>query len=290
MLDQPLAYLSRRIGKLRGASRVVNVLRRYYASRYAGRADAWAVINDYDGTLSFKLDRSAYMGSAIYWLGYHHISEHLAIMPFLKPDAVFIDIGANTGEFALIAAKRLARGQVLAFEPFPPMFHILEENVALNRFRNVRLFPCGLGQTPSVVPFYGADDHSLHIGTHEGLTTMYASATRAKIVGQGDIRRFDDIAAEQQLARLDSMKIDVEGAELPVLQGAIKSLRRFHPAVLIEINEEMFQAAGYTTADLMTFMQDLGYRPWFIQRHGRLEAAHNSKIPPLCNILFKVVT
>lgn len=287
MLDQPLAYLTRRLIKLRGGWRIADALRRYYTPRYAGRSDAWVVIHDYDGDLTFKLDRAAYMSSAIYWCGYHHIDERRAIGAFLHPEAVFVDVGANIGEFSLYAAKRLTRGQVWAFEPFPPIVRVLKENVARNKFYHIHVIPAGLGETPGVFPFYSATDHSPHIGIHEGLTTMYATPSRAELVGEGEIRRLDDVVQEKRFTRLDLIKIDVEGAELPVLRGAQHTIQRFHPAVLLEINEEMFRSAGYTTQALLSFMTAYGYTPYLIGLRGALQPVSRD-LPALCNVIFRV--
>jgi hypothetical protein len=72
----------------------------------------WTVIDNFDGNIKLKIDRSRSMGSAFYWAGFHEYREFIFMHRFLKPDMVAIDIGANLGEYTLFMAKRLSNGKV----------------------------------------------------------------------------------------------------------------------------------------------------------------------------------
>src|SRR5690348_13861870 len=87
--------------------------------KYFGRGQKSNVIiiKNFDSNLKLKLDSSRSMGAAIFWTGFHEFHEFLFLHKFLSADMVFVDIGANLGEYTLFAAKRVQRGKVLAFEP-----------------------------------------------------------------------------------------------------------------------------------------------------------------------------
>jgi len=89
------------------------------------------------------------------------------------------------------------------------------------------------------------------------------------------------------------MKIDVEGAELPVLQGASASLKQYKPTIFIEVCEENFNRAGYTTRDVSGFLIDLGYQLFVITdrrdfptwRFGKIVPADGNNLPAECDIV-----
>ena len=81
------------------------------------------LINDYQKTMILDLDINYEMQSRL-----------------LQPESVFIDIGANFGEFTILAAKYITHGNIFSFEPDPKMFCKLKNNCELNNLKNVHLF------------------------------------------------------------------------------------------------------------------------------------------------------
>src|SRR5690606_2366863 len=94
----------------------------------------------YDRNIRMQVDKSKWMGAAMYWTGFHEFNEMRFLHTYLKPNMTFVDLGANQGEFAMFAAKRLTKGSVLAFEPMPFSFDRLAFNVNLNSMRNIKCF------------------------------------------------------------------------------------------------------------------------------------------------------
>src|SRR6185312_2168399 len=72
-------------------------------------------------------------------------------------------------------------------------------------------------------------------------------------------RPIDDVVAELRLARVDAVKIDVEGAEVSVLRGAAKTLAKFHPKVVIEVDERQLAGFGTKPADIEDVLKRAGY-------------------------------
>jgi FkbM family methyltransferase len=223
------------------------------------------VIPNFMGSIRMMVDKNSYMGGSIYWCGFHHINELLFLRKYLKSDMVFVDVGANQGEFALFAASQLTNGQVYAFEPTSYQLGLLKKNQSLNNFHNLKIINYGLYHEVSKMDVYTSFDTSLHSGLHEGLSTLYKSEFRSQVEETINLKVFDHEFLEE-LTRLDVVKIDVEGAEFYVLQGMKHSLENFKPLLIIEMNEETFNEAGYEISDVLNFLSPMGYQAYRLFR------------------------
>jgi hypothetical protein len=89
----------------------------------------------------------------------------------------------------------------------------------------------------------------------------------------------------RELHRVDLIKVDVEGSELPVLRGAQKTLQHHHPALIVEVCEWNFQDAGYSKKDLVRFLESAGYESWIIGPRSALQETRSRPVPDYCNII-----
>jgi FkbM family methyltransferase len=194
---------------------------------------------------------------------------------------VFVDIGANQGEFSLFAAKRLTKGKVLAFEPMNFFYDLLNENIGLNQFKNIETFHYGLSDVSKELPIYLGKEGE---GEHEGLGTIFPSQDRNRFVQNIDLKVFDDVVKTFNLSRIDFMKIDVEGAEMLVLNGSREAIKKFRPSVMIEINDATYRAAGYSVEDVKLFFKQLNYSLCIISKGGVLKKSDVT--PEFCNAVF----
>lgn len=236
-------------------------------------------IDNFDGSIRMSIDRSRSMGAAIFWTGFHEFREFLFLHRFLTRTMVVIDVGANQGEYALFAARRVTQGKVVAFEPLPTILHVLYKNVSLNNFKNIQIFEMGLSDAEGYFEIHEIDD------AHEGLATAYPGKRKSKSVHKIVLRTLDDVIREQAIERVDFIKIDIEGGELKALKGSLETLKRFRPAVMAEINAETYAAAGYTVNDVGSFFQELGYDAYTIGKRGILVRC--GTLPLFGNIVFK---
>jgi FkbM family methyltransferase len=131
----------------------------------------------------------------------------------LRPGDVFWDVGANVGVMTLVAARRCAR--VVAFEPEPSARRRLEENIAMNAIANVTVMPLALGARD------GSGRMRRGPATNLGMSRLASGEEAGEAVA---IRAADALVAEGVPAP-DAMKVDVEGAELGVFEGARGILR-----------------------------------------------------------------
>jgi len=178
-----------------------------------------------------------------------------AAAPLIAPGGVCLDIGANVGNHALFFAAHF--GEVLAFEPNPRTFALLQFNAALAA--NVRCFNVGLsdaaGNAQLTVPADNIGMATLHGGTTGGPGGASVACR---------LERLDDLA-ELQDRRVALLKIDVEGHESAVLRGAAGLLRRDRPLVVFE------QAASDIangTSPALELLRQAGYsRVWVLEAH-----------------------
>lgn len=238
------------------------------------------------GKQMMKVDRNSYMGGSIYWTGFHHLQELLYLDKRLTAGMTFIDVGANQGEFALFAACKVTKGKVLAFEPVTSNRNLLNENIRLNALKNIEVFPFGLSDTKGSFPVYTSVATETFHGYHEGLSTLYPTDIRNVQEENISVEVYDDFFRNVTYA-VDFIKIDVEGAELFVLKGMKQLLETYKPELLIEINDETFASAGYTTSDILELLKNLGYAAYNVKR-GNLQKINFSALAKWGNYIFRV--
>ena len=141
----------------------------------------------------------------------------------LRSDAVCVDGGAHIGVISVLLASLCPAGHVYSFEPVPETSAYLEHNLAANGITNVTVERLALYREDGEISL--AFDESYPGGSH---------------IGEGKCRvttaRLDSWVQSRGLDRLDLLKLDVEGAEPAVLDGAEETLRRFRPLTVVECN------------------------------------------------------
>jgi FkbM family methyltransferase len=138
----------------------------------------------------------------------------------------FLDVGAHVGKYTLRAAVRVGdEGRVIAIEPDKDNFQVLVRNITLNGLTNcVPLNIAAYSSDREVQLFKGANSalHSIKEDFGKGSYKVKA-------------RVLDKVLKEEGVKRVDLVKIDVEGAELEVLKGLEKTLKKQNPALIIEV-------------------------------------------------------
>jgi len=146
-----------------------------------------------------------------------------------KGDVVF-DAGANSGIFACLAAKRIGpEGKVYAFEPVPKIRKSLEETVRINRLNNIIIVPFALGDKVEKLKISIAPDNNIGggWGASSGIKDF---GGEYEIVPQITL---DNFIQNNNIQKVDFIKMDIEGMERNALRGAIETLRKFKPKLAI---------------------------------------------------------
>lgn len=268
-----------------GLPRIAEYLRRS-AARKAIRPghQPFVWIDDFCGNLKFCCDLTEHMGSQIFFKGSYSGEQLTLLRRLLREDSVFVDVGANQGEFTICAAGLIdpKKGAVHAFEPVSTVRTRLERNVAANGFTHVTIHSTGLSDmAANDVPIYGADAVFADGTENIGLPTLFDVQGRSVLLEKIALRRLDDVLGDSR--RVDVVKIDVEGAEWSVLRGAEGIIDVSRPAIIFEANEETCRAAGYSIHELVGWLVKKDYRLWSIEGRGNLDAYDTDRA--FCNVL-----
>jgi FkbM family methyltransferase len=153
-------------------------------------------------------------------MGTYEPAKHAMIRRHLRPGMTFIDAGANRGDFTLQAAKLVgSSGRVIAIEPAPENYSYLKRSIELNGYAHALALPIAVGDrdgTANLQILGRSTEHTL-----APLKPQYKDLPKVTV----PIRTLDSVVEEQQLKRVDMVKIDVQEVELEVLRGAGKTLR-----------------------------------------------------------------
>ena len=152
------------------------------------------------------------------------------ILAQLPENAVFFDIGANIGYYSLCLKKLFPKMNVHAFEPSKSTFSALSENISLNNLTGVFANNFGFYNEEKVMELYAYEE----AGGHTSLRNILGSPDYKK--EKCDFTTLDSYVEENNITQLDFIKCDVEGAELFVFRGGHRTLEKFKPVVLSEIN------------------------------------------------------
>jgi FkbM family methyltransferase len=176
-------------------------------------------------------------------------AEIETLASYAHNDSTAIDVGANIGIYTVVLATAVGTaGRVLAFEPAPDNVDRLRRNLRLNGISNVDLLPLAVGARSERVALYLSDDPALH-STSE--VAAQRRAGRSLTVAASSL---DMVWNDVGRPAVSVVKIDVEGVELGVLQGARELLAACRPILLIEIK------SARRLADIKGFLAPYDYR------------------------------
>jgi FkbM family methyltransferase len=182
-------------------------------------------------------------------------SGETGVFRFVKSGApVLFDVGGHVGQYTKAFVERFPTGRSYVFEPSEPHLAELRKNVA--GLVQVEILPYGLGSAPGRLPLYKDRQISGLASLSRRRLEHYGIAMN--LVETVSIDTIDAFVAERNIARIDLLKIDVEGHELAVLRGAATALRKG----LIKLVQFEF---GGCNLDTRTNLQDFFY---FFKEYG----------------------
>lgn len=203
--------------------------------------------------------------------GKHEPLMRRLFLESLNPGARVIDLGANIGEYTVLAGRAVGpTGHVWAFEPNPEALRFLAHNVRANGIRS---------QTTIVAA--AATDASGTSMLHRPAASSL-SASLHVVPRDGDSITVQTLAVDQAITldRVDVVKIDVEGDELRALEGMRQLLTRSSPVVaFIEANPHFLSAANTSPTALAALLEHLGFEVLIIdERNKRVVGANDNTV------------
>jgi len=175
-----------------------------------------------------------------------------------KPHMNIIDIGAHFGLFSVFMSKLLG-GKVFSFEPTPSTTKILKKFIKLNKVENsVEVIQAAASDSSGKSIFY--------INPEEGAVgNSLVKAGEINQIAKGyevDVIRLDDFVDTKKI-KIDFIKIDAEGAELHVLKGAEKILKKDRPFIMLGIHPNALKGINITNEMIWDFLASHNYQVWY---------------------------
>ncbi len=176
------------------------------------------------------------------WVGSYEVDRLREFAAAITPGDVVYDVGANVGIYSLLASSRVgSSGCVYAFEPLERNLHYLRRHIELNHVQNCTVLPSAVCNQQGTLAFSAAS----------------WEPSMARLSPNGEIKvpatTLDTCIFEDKFRPPALLKIDVEGAEFEVLQGATRTLTEFHPTIFLEIH------GGELHRDCREFLLAKGY-------------------------------
>jgi len=185
-----------------------------------------------------------------------------------------VDVGANIGLISLYSARLVKEnGSVLSIEPNPEIFDYFSKNIELNNLDTIKPVHAALGahESSGYLDENSSDDCQMSI-----------SEKGAKKI---NIIPLDNLTSDHK--KIDLMKIDVEGFEKFVLEGATKSLDKTK-CILFESYEEHFSRYGYSCTDIFSLLKSANFSIFKLKENPFLDPVKEGHISRDCENLLAI--
>lgn len=206
------------------------------------------------------------VGRVVYWRGFSEYESEtmLLLEKAMRKSSTFLDVGANVGIMSMAASTYNPNAIIYAFEPVPHIFNALQEHILINEMEsNVHCLRSvvsnQLGEISFHVPHKNLSSGSLDLTGFANLPGSIISMPSITI---------DSFSESEGLQKIDLIKIDVEGFEVDVLSGAIKTMSRDKPVIICEC------LPGANADGIEELLKQYGYRYYHLLPDGPLLMDH----------------
>ncbi|SDJ72881.1 FkbM family methyltransferase [Chryseobacterium jejuense] len=207
----------------------------------------------YRGSIQLNLDLGDWIQQQLYFVGDYEKNEIDYLYSVLQDGDTFIDIGGNIGIFSLNASQIVGKeGKVYAFEAFKPNYEKFSQHLSINHFNNVTLEHQAVSDNNNYIEILYNESYG-----NVGMASSYLENFTAKEKVKSII--LDDYVKNQQLVKIDLIKIDIEGGEFSALQGMQEILTHYQPKIIIEINNIALKNSDHSEEELIRLLLDKGY-------------------------------
>jgi FkbM family methyltransferase len=212
--------------------------------------------------------------SAVLYCGLYDYDEMNFLLRYLRAEDSFLDLGANVGVYTLLAAAKIRSGKIYSIEALPKNYDRLQENLNMNQLQQVQTYAVAIADRIGSVTLELAEGDCMPHIVQSATTTNNAIAVQSETL--------DNLFGSQPPANLTLAKMDIEGAELLALKGAISLLEQQRPPVwIVEI--------VYQNREFVNFWESYGYNLYRYNADTRqlssvsLEQTHGKNVLAIAN-------
>lgn len=188
--------------------------------------------------------------------------DSLMIFEMLKHSDVVFDIGANIGWYSIQFAKMNESKEIYSFEPVDKIFKKLKDNGKINDLKNIKYFNNGFSDKNETIELF----YNPELTGSSSIKNLYGNPLQ-KISCK--LLKLDDFTDHNNVKKLDFIKLDVEGAELLVLNGGLQTIKNLKPILFVELLRKWASKFGYHPNDVINILKVHGYK-CFITSDKRL--------------------
>lgn len=232
-------------------------------------------------TLRLHSKGDDWVSNQVFWRGWDGYEPETIPLFFklAQKSKVTFDIGAYVGFFALLAAQANTDGQVYAFEPMAAIYQRLQNNIALNDLSNVETVFGAVGAEEGEAEFFHLEGAELP--TSSSLSQEFVKDNENITSTKVKIFQLDKFIAENNIERVDLMKIDTESTEPEVWRGASGLLERDHPQMICEVLKD--RGSEQSLAEIL---RPLGYNFYLMTPDGLMKRENIEGHPEYLNYFF----
>ena len=243
-----ISKFSRHTPMFRGKGRIVLLVDGWLTD--TSTAESSTVIDTLNDLARFHFDLRPWGQKFAYYYGeWEH--DHISMIRRLYHGGIFVDVGSSLGLYVVCMGDLVANAgaSILSVEPVPQNLVRQKRNVELNNYQDlVRYYQVGLG----------SEARELRIGFDE------TSGDNNAIIGKDGgisipVMTLDQLVRDSGCERVGLVKLDVEGYEPEVIEGAHETIVRYRPVVFAEFNRERMAINGFEMMRSWSFFLNNGY-------------------------------
>jgi FkbM family methyltransferase len=174
-----------------------------------------------------------------WWFTFAEIETKYFLSRILQNDSICFDVGANIGMYSLMFLQDYAASEVFAFEP-SSNFRFLEQNISVRFKGRFHSFQLCLGDTDGEIE-----------------STIWESFGHKEVKGYFKFSTLDTFLRSYPVHKIDVLKIDTDGFETQILDGAVKTLLKYRPLIIIESDDSA--ESGQSSARIEMVLNGMGY-------------------------------
>lgn len=216
----------------------------------------------------------------LFWYGYYEKELGNLVKKVVRPNDVFIDIGANIGYFSILSATISPSVRVISFEPVKDLFKKMKENFSINDCKNIEAINAAAGEINERRELFISNADNL------GMSSFHQPENYSGRKEKVEVVSIDNWFKTSGLSKIDLVKLDIEGSELAALKGMKGVLEKQKPVLLVEINPETLSLFGLKPHDIFNYLKQLNFDGFLISDNGIPEYLNSIEINQTVNILF----
>jgi len=214
----------------------------------------------------------------------YELDETKYLKNTLKENQVALDLGGNIGYYSILMRHIVGeKGMIFAFEPIEKFANMIKMSANENGFKNIYVYTACVGSKDSPKNVIQVD---FNLTPNRGGTHLVEKNASIPIYHERKEVEVITIDEMFQDKKIDFIKMDVEGAEPFVIDGAINLLKKHHPTILSEVHREQLQKVSKCTSkEFIKKLENIGYKCYRLKSGKLAQCIHETR-SDIENVVF----